>query len=153
MKAETRKVSGGCLCGRIRYQAEIFPRNAYFCHCTVCQKSSGAPAEIGVPIKAGSLQYLKGEPKYFVTSESGKRGFCSECGSRLVWQASNPEDDWLTNLSLGSLDRPAEVGMSSHTFTDTQLPWYQVCEHLPKFAEKDLDALLEFFRQERFSEL
>ena len=58
-KSETTKVSGGCLCGLVRYEAEVFLKNGYICHCTVCQKSSGQPAELTVLIKAGTLKYLK----------------------------------------------------------------------------------------------
>lgn len=148
MKSETTKVSGGCLCGLIRYEAEVFLKNGYICHCTICQKSSGQPAEITVLIKAGTLKYLKDEPKYYVSSENGKRGFCGECGSRIVWQASDPQRDWATNLDVGSLDNPSEARMTCHIYADMQLPWYKICEDLPKFAEKDVDAMMEFIRQE-----
>ena len=145
-KAEPTKVSGGCLCGRVRYEAEVFLKNGYICHCTTCQKSSGQPAEITVMIKAGTLKYLKDEPKYYFSSKSGKRGFCEECGSRIVWQAIDPEDDWSTNLDVGSLDNPTEARMTCHIYADTQLPWYRICEELPKFAEKDLDAMVKFIK-------
>ncbi len=148
MKHEATRVTGGCLCGRIRYQAEVFLHNGYICHCTVCRRSTGQPAEITVLIKAGTLTYLNEEPKYFSSSSHGKRGFCPECGSRIVWQALSPEDDWLTNITVGSLDRPAEARMSRHIYADTQLPWYQVCEDLPKFNEEDADRLIEVLRAE-----
>lgn len=90
------RVTGGCLCGNIRYEADVFLHNGYICHCTICQRSTGQPAEITVLIKAGTLKYLKEEPKYFVSSDTGKRGFCENCGSRIVWQALAAEDDWLT---------------------------------------------------------
>ena len=149
MNNETTKVTGGCLCGRIRYEAEVFIKNGYICHCTICQKSTGQPAEITVPIKAGTLKYLEAEPKYYVSSEFGKSGFCEECGSRIVWQASRPEDDWLTNIHVGSLDNPSEARPSSHIFVNTQLSWYLLSEDLPRFAEEDFDALIEFLKQER----
>ena len=142
------KVSGGCLCGRVRYEAEVFLQNGYICHCTICQRSTGQPAEITVLIKAGTLRYLQDEPKYYVSSQDGKRGFCAHCGSRLVWQALRPEDDWLTNLTVGTLDRPSEARMTQHIYADTQLPWYQVCEDLPKLVADDADRLLEQLRQE-----
>ena len=113
-KAETSKVTGGCLCGCVRYEAEIFLKNGYICHCRVCQKSSGQPAEITVLIRAGTLKYLKDEPKYYVSSTIGKRGFCEACGSRIVWQALNLEDDWTTNLDVGSLDNPSEARLTCH---------------------------------------
>ena len=146
MKAETTHVSGGCLCGRIRYEADVFLLNGYICHCTICRKSTGQPAEITVLIKAGTLRYIKGQPKYFVTSQSGKRGFCGECGSRLVWQASDPEQDWTTNLCVGGLDNPSDARVTCHIYADAQLSWYRVCEDLPKFTESDADAMLEFIK-------
>ncbi len=149
MNIETTKVTGGCLCGLIRYEAEVFLKNGYYCHCTMCQKSTGQPAEITVPIKAGTLKYVEAEPKYYAASKFGKRGFCEECGSRVVWQASRPEDDWLTNIDVGCLDNPSEARASSHIFADTQLPWYRISEDLPKFTEEDKEALFEFLKQER----
>jgi len=142
------KVTGGCLCGRVRYEAEVFLHNGYICHCTICQRSTGQPAEITVLIKAGTLRYLKDEPKYYVSSADGKRGFCGTCGSRIVWQALRPDDDWLTNLTVGTLDRPGEVRVTRHIYADTQLPWYRVCEDLPKLSEQDADRLIALLRSE-----
>ena len=141
-------VTGGCLCGRVRYEAQVFLQRGYACHCTVCQKSTGQPAELTVLIKAGSLKYLKDQPKFYQSSPGGKRGFCGECGSRIVWQAIDPDDDWLTNLSVGSLDDPAAVRLNCHIYVDTQLPWYDVCPGLPRFAEQDEAAMLAFFRKD-----
>ena len=148
MRHQPTKVTGGCLCGNVRYEAEVFLHNGYICHCTICQRSSGQPAEITVLIKAGTLKYLKEEPKYYVSSADGKRGFCDNCGSRIVWQALKSEDDWLTNLDVGTLDRPAEVRVTRHICADTQLPWYNVCEDLPKLTAEDAGLLIELLRQE-----
>lgn len=139
------KVTGGCLCGAIRYEAEALLKSGYYCHCKQCQKSSGAPAEIAVPVKTGSLIFTKGAPKYYASSEIGRRGFCEACGSRLVWRFTDPENDTGTNLSVCSLDKPEEVRPSAHTFVDSQLPWYQLTDDLPRHqAEYDaaiFDAL------------
>jgi hypothetical protein len=142
------KVTGGCLCGSVRYEAEVFLRNGYICHCTICQRSTGQPSEITVLIKAGTLRYLKGEPKYFTSSAEGKRGFCGKCGSRLVWQAHRHEDDWLTNLTVGSLDQPDEARVTRHIYADTQQSWYHLCEDLPKFTSSDAERLNALFWQE-----
>ncbi len=141
-------VTGGCLCGRVRYQAEVFLHNGYICHCTICQRSTGQPAEITVLIKAGTLRYSGEEPKYFQSSPDGKRGFCAECGSRIVWQAIRAEDDWLTNVTVGSLDRPGEARMTGHICADTQLGWYDPCPELPKLVADEADLLIEALRAE-----
>ena len=148
MMHQPTKVSGGCLCGGVRYEAEVFLHNGYICHCTICQRSTGQPAEITVLIKAGTLKYLKAEPKYHVSSASGKRGFCADCGSRVVWQALAPEDDWLTNVTVGSLDHPSDAQMTRHICADTQLPWYDPCPHLPKLTADDGDRLIALLRAE-----
>jgi hypothetical protein len=148
MVHEATKVTGGCLCGRVRYEADVFLQNGYICHCTICQRSTGQPAEITVLIRAGSLRFTGEAPKYYVSSPDGKRGFCAECGSRIVWKALRPEDDWLTNVTVGSLDRPQEAQMTRHICADTQLPWYQVCEDLPKLGADDAELLVATLRAE-----
>jgi hypothetical protein len=95
-----------------------------------------------VLIRAGTLRYLQGEPKYYISSPDGKRGFCDHCGSRIVWQAQRAEDDWLTNITVGTLDRPQDARMSRHIYADTQLPWYRVCEDLPKLKAEDAELLI-----------
>ncbi|MCV2871909.1 hypothetical protein OEZ71_06330 [Defluviimonas sp. WL0050] len=54
MEHQATHVTGGCLCGNIRYEADVFLHDGYICHCTICQRSTGQPAEITVLIKAGT---------------------------------------------------------------------------------------------------
>ena len=112
----------------------------------------GQPADISVPIKAGTLVFTKSKPKYYVSSQYGKRGFCEDCGSRLSWQALDPQNDWMTNVTVGSLDNSEEVEPYRHIFVDTKLPWYKVDDQLPKFPEGEIDAMLDVWKQERTSE-
>ena len=102
-------VTGGCLCGAVRFAGQAFMRNAYYCHCTICQKTSGEPFEIGVLIKAGTLQFTKGAPAYYQSSSFGKRGFSAVCGSRLLWAPTDTRDEWATNVAVCALDNPADV--------------------------------------------
>jgi hypothetical protein len=142
MTDEATHVTGGCLCGEVNYEAEAFLKSAYYCHCTQCQKSSGAPAEIGIPVKSGTLKFTKGEPKYFVSSELGKRGFCENCGSRIVWAPNDPANEAWTNISACSLDSPGEVRPKLHSCVDTKLPWYDLADQLPHLRSDQED---EFF--------
>jgi hypothetical protein len=38
--------------------------------------------------------------------------------------------------------------VSRHIYADTQLPWYTVCEDLPKLRQDDAELLIELLRQE-----
>ena len=152
MRDEARAVTGGCLCGAVRYEAEVFLHSAYYCHCRDCQKSSGAPAEIGVPVKVGSLRFTNEEPKYYLSSEWGQRGFCSRCGSRIVWRPRNPEDEWSANVSACSLDNPEDVRPNMHIFVDRQLPWYQLDDDFPRSRSDEMDQLAAVWKKERLGD-
>ena len=142
---QATELSGGCFCGAVRYRARGYPGEAYYCHCTICQKTSGAPAEIAVPLVADSLEYTRGEPRFFSTSPFGRRGFCADCGSRLVW-VSPQHADWL-NVSVGSLDDPASVIPTAHLCVDSRLPWYDAGPDLPTTRiDENTDLVEEWAR-------
>lgn len=134
-------VTGGCLCGAVRFQARANLDEAYYCHCRICQKSSGAPVEVGVSIEPGSLEFLSEEPRYFDSSPIGRRGFCRHCGARLVWM-SPTKPEW-TNLSAGSLDHPERVRPTQHLCVESQLPWFELADELPRLRSDDLPGLEE----------
>lgn len=127
--------TGGCFCGAVRYEAEVNLHAAYYCHCKICQKTSGAPAEIGVSVKPGTLRFTKEEPQFFQTSPIGRRGFCRHCGSRLIWMSPD-RADW-TNVSVGSLDHPEQAVPSLHICVESQLPWYKLADDLPRKRSAD----------------
>ncbi|MGH8602056.1 MAG: GFA family protein, partial [Gammaproteobacteria bacterium] len=124
-------------------------RSAYYCHCKTCQKSSGQPAEIAVPLKSGTLRFTNGEPKYFASSAQGRRGFCSECGSRLIWRPTSPDYDWLTNVDVCSLDNPEEVRPKLHIFADRGLSWFRTSDDLPRRAAAEADDVVAEWKAQR----
>jgi hypothetical protein len=142
-------VTGGCLCGEIRYTAQAFLHSGYVCHCRICQRSTGQPAEISVPVRRGTLVFVQGSPRYYVSSQLGRRAFCGTCGSRLAWQALDPANDWMSSVEVGSLDDPATVRLECHIFVETQLPWYELRDTLPRYTEAELEPLIEKWREAR----
>jgi hypothetical protein len=90
----TPKIRGGFACGAVRYEIAADPQFQRQCQCLACQRatSTGHADAIGVSENAvamvGTLSFHK------VTGDSGKtvsRGFCSKCGSPLLWKfAANP---------------------------------------------------------------
>ncbi len=135
-----KEVTGGCFCEAVRYEAEIYPHSAYYCHCRTCQKTTGAPAEVAVFVKPGTLRFTKEEPKYFQTSHFAKRGFCPHCGSRLVW-ISPKRPEW-TNVPIGSLDNSDDVAPYEHVCVESQLSWYEVDDNLPRKRTEDIPDLV-----------
>ena len=149
MGDKAQKVTGGCYCGAVRYEAEVFLHSAYYCHCTTCQNTSGQPAEIAVPVKVGSLRFTKEEPQYFTSSDWAKRGFCKHCGSRLIFSPLDLEDEWLVNLAVGSLDNPEQARPSMHIFVESRLSWYKTDDALPRLRGDEINDLLPVWKEER----
>ncbi len=133
-------VTGGCLCRAVRYEANVNLCEAFYCHCKICQKTTGAPAEVGVMVKPGTLNFTKEDPKMYQSSPIGSRGFCQHCGSRLTW-ISPDKEDW-TVVWAGSLDHPERVVPTEHLSIESQLPWYEIADNLPrKRTEDDVDLI------------
>lgn len=81
----SNKITGGCQCGAVRFEAEGEPAFSSNCHCRDCQRASGSAylPVMGFPKDAVRVT---GEVKYFQRQgDSGafeSEGFCPECGAR-----------------------------------------------------------------------
>ncbi len=126
MSAKPSNVTGGCLCGAIRYEASEPPIDAGICHCRMCQKSTGSAFMVIAGFLRTALRFSKGEPKLYKSSSIMEKGFCPNCGSLLFDQYlvrtsnSNPDMVW---IQLGTLDHPEAVSMEWHCGVESQLPW------------------------------
>src|SRR5262249_28252349 len=83
---ERSPITGGCLCGRVRYQAEAEPVVQGACHCTDCQRQTGGPFTviIGVPRDAFTVEGDTLASFNTVGEDHGgetQRNFCSACGA------------------------------------------------------------------------
>ncbi len=78
MENVTMPITGGCLCGAIRYEADELPYEAGYCHCRSCQKSLGNLFGASVFFKHADVRFISKEPAWFSSSDIVKRGFCAE---------------------------------------------------------------------------
>lgn len=117
-------VTGGCLCGRVRYTAEGEPNFAAVCHCRSCQRYTGSAFE---PLMVFPSQAMKVEgdlKTYDEVADSGKsvhRRFCPNCGSGVM-----AEVDAMPGVMIvlaGSLDEPAAFKPSMEIFCSSAQPW------------------------------
>ena len=53
-------LTGGCLCGGVRYELTEPPVSASYCHCTRCQRRSGTAASAQARVAPGSLRITSG---------------------------------------------------------------------------------------------
>ena len=131
---ENHKHTGGCQCGAVRYAFAGEPVDPHICHCRMCQKAFGgffAPLA-GVPLSR--LTWSRREPSYFRSSNTAERGFCAACGTPLTFRYLDSD---LINVSIGSLDSPAEVQPGKQYGTESRLPWFGELTALPAVRTQD----------------
>jgi len=143
MSDEFVPVTGGCLCKAVRYEVDANLDEAFYCHCKTCQKTSGSPAAVGVLVKLETLKFTAEDPKIFQSSPFATRSFCQHCGSRIAW-VSPEKEDW-TAVFVGSLDHPERVVPSEHIGVESQLPWYEIADGLPRIRTEDDPDLMNLW--------
>ena len=61
-------VSGGCLCGDIRYRIEAAPVEALYCHCQICRRAHGAPVVAWLTVPLDGFVVTAGGPVTYRSS-------------------------------------------------------------------------------------
>src|SRR5688572_17052168 len=132
--AEDRKIqpmkiplTGGCVCGAVRYQSDAAPLTTLKCHCRDCQRVSGGPHVCAILVPRSAFRFTKGKPKYYCTeSASGglhQRGFCADCGSRLTGGESPDGGTEFVGVTVGSLDDPSGFHPKMELWMSDALDW------------------------------
>ena len=130
-------ITGGCLCGAVRYTAEADPTTATVCHCRDCQKFTGSAFAALVRVSKEKVT-LNGTLKTFSSiGGSGNpllRHFCPECGSSIA-EEPGPRPDIFV-LNVGTFDNPAMAKPSREIFRDDALPWVEVHGDIQRFPRR-----------------
>lgn len=131
------KITGGCLCAAIRYEANEPPSKGTVCHCRVCQKTTGSAFEAIAWFPRTAFQFTKGEPKRYRSSLIMEKCFCPHCGStltdRYLVRKNAKFDPDMMCVHIGTLDNPEVVSsIVSHFGVESQLPWVQFDDGLPR---------------------
>jgi hypothetical protein len=130
-----KSVTGGCLCGALRYEIAGDPIFAAHCHCRTCQKGSGGPMTTAVAFPESALRLSSGQPKCFTyTGDSRKpveRMFCGECGAMIYGKPALAKE--MIFISAASLDDPSWVKPALHAYAASAQPWDPTNDDLPRF--------------------
>lgn len=125
--------AGGCLCGSLRYGISAAALDSGYCHCRLCQRSTGAPVLAWASFPAGAFAYLKGAPATYRSSATGSREFCATCGTQIAFRGDTTPER--VEVNLGSLDSPASVEPRQHIYTASRIPWFDTADRLPRYPD------------------
>ena len=140
---EKGPITGGCLCGAVRYEISEPAIDAGYCHCRMCQRFSGSPVSAFAAFPRGAVRFTQGEPKYYDSSLLAERGFCANCGSSLTYRPLIPQWSELMIVELGSMDHPENFTPTWHGGIESQLPWLNIHDNLPRVRSQDSPDMVE----------
>ncbi len=120
---------GGCACGHVRYEVIAEPLYVHCCHCTWCQRESGAAFALNAMVESNCINLLKTPPILIDTpSESGqgqKIARCPQCQVAL-WSHYGGLGELLSFIKVGTLDDPDTMPPDIHIFTQSKQDWIRL---------------------------
>jgi hypothetical protein len=133
-------LSGGCLCGGVRYQLTGACRDIINCHCENCRRTHGHIAAY-TSVNRSDLALVNQQTLRWYHDESpdAYRGFCNHCGASLFWDARDDRDK--VAVSAGSLDDSGELKTIGHVYVSEAAKYYQINDELPRFETSNSGAL------------
>jgi hypothetical protein len=129
-------LTGGCLCGGVRFEIAEPLVSAGYCHCTRCQRRTGTAASVSGRIVPGSLRITQGEDliRAYEPPDGFAKLFCSACGSAL-W-SRDPHDPEVISVRLGAFDADPGIRPAHRQFVAYAAPWEPIpADGLPCFPE------------------
>jgi hypothetical protein len=93
------------------------------CHCGECRRWHGGPGYY-TSLPREAFELLDDRALRFVPSPESvthaERGFCTECGSSLIWRAP---DRPTVSVAAGALDGPTGLVTHGHIYEDARADW------------------------------
>ena len=128
-------LTGGCLCGGVRYEYHGEIQEISMCHCSQCRKAQGSAFVAVSPVDAAKLRLTAGAEllKEYRAVPHKARVFCSHCGSPLY--SARDDLPGVKRLRLGTIDTPFECGNAYHIFTGSKATWFAIADNLPQYPE------------------
>lgn len=117
-------LTGGCLCGKVRFELTAPPDSAGYCHCTRCQRRTGTASSVQARVDGSALRILSGEDQLraWRHPDGGfEKLFCSHCGAHLL--SRNPDDYNQISIRMGAFDGDPGIRPTWRAFVAYAAPW------------------------------
>jgi hypothetical protein len=131
-------LEGGCTCRHVRYRMTTRPLFVHCCHCTWCQRETGASFALNAMIEADRVELIAGEPQAVDTPSNSGKGQkiwrCPKCRIA-VWSNYAGAGDAVRFVRVGTLDKAGQLPPDIHIFTASKQPWVVLPPAMPAVAE------------------
>jgi len=126
---------GSCLCGAVRFEAELPTIFLCHCHCHWCRVAHGAAFVTWTGVKAEQLRQLGDQPVWYRSSTRSERGGCGTCGCRLFYRSTSSPGE--VHIAAASVTEGIDRKPSAHIFIDEKVPWLEIADGLPQIPGTD----------------
>lgn len=127
-------IEGECHCGFVTYKAEIDPEHIAICHCTDCQRLTGAAYRVSASTPSTSFRLTGGDPKLYIKiADNGRKRlqyFCPQCGSP-IYTTGTDEDAKEVGIRLGTINQRRALKPRMQIWCSSALPWIGDVAGLP----------------------
>jgi hypothetical protein len=113
--------TGGCLCGKVRFEATCAPILTLACHCRGCQRLSASAFSLSEMIPVDGFRLTEGEPVVGALHGPSRYLYCPYC---LNWLFTRPEGlDAFIMVRATLFDDCADFAPFIETMTKDKLAW------------------------------
>lgn len=128
-------LTGGCLCGAVRYRCRGEPESQGLCQCERCQKQSGSSFLIAVVYGQQAVDIDLGRLKTYTARDSDgsalNRHFCGSCGSAVMITLDRyPE---IRSMMGGTVDDKTRLKPTFSLWCASGQPWLELPDSIEQF--------------------
>ena len=131
---DNASLTGGCLCGAVRFAVTPPTKWCAHCHCSLCRRAHGAAFVTWFGVERSRFELVAGGDHlvWYRSTPEAKRGFCSRCGSTLFFEGDRWADE--VHIALAQMDGPIDRAPAAHVFYDTHVEWVVVGNDLKRLG-------------------
>lgn len=124
------EITGGCMCGAVRYHVSGAPVLMEYCLCGSCRRAAGAPLMAWAAYETGDFDCTEGKPAEYVSSPGVVRTFCGTCGSSLTLTDTRFDEIY---VAMATFDEPGAAAPEFHIWRSERLPWLETADDWPRY--------------------
>jgi len=125
-------ITGGCHCGAIRYAVDGNALTHVLCHCSDCRRHAGAPTVGWAMYAQEQVTITQGAPKTYASSAHGRRLFCPDCGTGMLYTNAQVLPG-MVDVQSATFDDPGALPALAHIQLAERIPWMKDAHLLPGF--------------------
>ncbi len=130
-------LTGHCMCGEVRWQAQAAPTWSGICHCEDCRRAVSGPMMPFIGFDRAILN-MQGDMCINHSSAGVERGYCAKCYSPMFYRSQQwPEECF---VMAATLDDPNVFQPQAHLFYSERLAWVELNDSVPRYAGATIET-------------